>query len=160
MSKSKMIKKYWRGKRNEGKIVIAQYLMESFSDEKLSQLREDAVAGLVPFMSTKHCLVGHSDTGWLVYQGDDAEWDARRKERLQHSRASSAYCTLGFSEKWEDSDQKRCKRLLHLIDAEIERRAALKAEAVAKAVETCSITEGELAYDSNGDGRDVATVIR
>lgn len=125
--------------------VIAEFLMTNFDDERLAKLLTDAVAGKVPFADPTTCLVGHSAEDFLDAWGYDSVQNRRRC-----GRASTAYRQLADSH-WTDlflpydmSDKRKMKRLIPLINAEIARRAALRAEAVRAAVETCKIVENEV----------------
>lgn len=110
--------------------VISRFLQEAFTDEALSKLREDAVAGRVPFIDPDRCLVGHAPRS-----------EARFALGYGAGGASTAYCDLAYS-RWYDiflpdegNDSLRMRRLIPLIDQEIMRRKEARAEVVRKAQE-------------------------
>lgn len=111
--------------------IITSFLQSEFTDEALAALRIDAKEGCVPYNDRSACLVAHSG-GPL--------WGFRPAEE-----ASEAYRLLGcnpvvtvplpFRVKPPAPDRRRMKMLIPIIDAEIARRAAARAEVVERAKE-------------------------
>jgi hypothetical protein len=116
--------------------VIADFLMSAFTDERLAILRADAAAGKVPFMSCKQCLVGHTGEP-LKYEFKDTPY---------RQAASDAYSSLGIDPKQDvySSDTLRQARLIPLIDAELARRTALRAEVIEHAKAVALVTADDL----------------
>lgn len=131
--------------------VITAFLQSEFTDERLAILRIDAIAGCVPYRDATACLVAHAREFWL---------DAFQ---LPNARAAErAYLSLGSSRWWDlfvryDLDSsKKMRRLIPLIDAEIERRRAARKEVAEKAKEVLmqpsqsllSIQKGQQSFPS------------
>jgi hypothetical protein len=106
--------------------TIADFLISDFGS--LERLYTDAKAGKIVYYSCDDCLVGHSDQGW-------------NRPLSEVFEVSEAYRDLGYSSEQLVSDAVRINRLIPLIEAEMARRAALRAEVVARAKE--AVLEGE-----------------
>lgn len=125
--------------------IITSFLQSEFTDEALATLRIDAIEGCVPYNDRSACLVAHS--GESVWKSACA-WGLPRAEdvseayRLLGRSPYAASVPLPFREwvvsPWEwavSPDQRRMKLLIPIIDAEIARRAAARAEVIERAKE-------------------------
>lgn len=107
--------------------AISRFLQEAFTDDSLAVLRADAARGNVPYLDCHRCLVGHARSmliSWPLHPSDE------------DIAVSMAYLKL-YPNEWLSvrGDMERQARLIPLIDAEIARRSAARAEVVAKARE-------------------------
>lgn len=121
--------------------TIAAFLISSFDDERLTILRTDAEAGKVPFMDCEGCLLGHAGIDYLEYYNALPDGD-----RLTDANVSYAYSSLGDGDPWSDGarNSRRHVRLVELCDAELARRAALRAEVVEHARKVALVEMSDL----------------
>jgi hypothetical protein len=94
---------------------VKKFLRESYSDEALLALREQAKLGKLRRADSDHCLLGRSDAGYRFHRAQPSQSTARKAER--------EFTALNIGWPW---GKKACKRLgwmvLPLIDQEICRR--------------------------------------
>lgn len=115
--------------------IIAQFLVEAFTDDALITLRADAVAGKVPYFDCEQCFVAHTGRPSMgIYDSPE------------RAAADRAYCQL--AEWWPSSgicdDRRRMDRLIPLIDAEISRRADMRCEVMSKAREAILVRRDDV----------------